>query len=52
MVDSIMSNVWPPVMDASTAKRRPEMSVEEWLNLPEDDEGELVSGRLEDEGSA
>jgi Uma2 family endonuclease len=36
-------------MDPSTAHEGPEMSVEEWLNLPEDDEGELVSGRLEDE---
>ena len=36
-------------MDPSTANEGPEMSVEEWLNLPEDDEGELVSGRLEDE---
>jgi len=45
-----MANVWPPVLEPAGTVFGRSMSVEEWLNLPEDHEGELVKGILmEDE---
>jgi Uma2 family endonuclease len=39
-----MANAWPPLLEEkSDATERP-MSVEEWLELEEDEEGELVNG--------
>ena len=43
-----MANAWPPVLDSSDAAGRV-LSVEDWLALPEDDEGEIVAGRLVEE---
>ncbi len=42
-----MANAWPPVLEPSATGRS--LSVQEWLDLPEDSEGELVSGHLTEE---
>jgi Uma2 family endonuclease len=44
-----MANVWPPVIEPTTSGFGRMLSVEEWLNLPEDEEGEFVEGRLVEE---
>ena len=43
-----MANAWPPVLDPSEAAGRV-LTVEDWLAFSEDDEGELVAGRLVEE---
>jgi Uma2 family endonuclease len=43
-----MENMWPPVLEPAAFARRP-LSVQEWIALDEDDEGELVSGWLVEE---
>jgi Uma2 family endonuclease len=37
----------PPILDKPSAA--PELSLDDWFDLPEDDPGELVDGRLEEE---
>ncbi len=44
-----MSNVWPPLHEPAETEFGRSMSVEEWVDLPEDEEGELVDGRLVEE---
>ena len=44
-----MSNVWPPVLDPVAVAAGRALSVEDWLSLPEDEDGELVEGRLVEE---
>jgi Uma2 family endonuclease len=44
-----MSNLWPPILESSSAGFGRSLSIEEWLNLPEDEDGELVEGRLAEE---
>jgi len=44
-----MENVWPPVLEPSTATPSRMLSLQEWLALPEDLPGELVRGRLTEE---
>jgi hypothetical protein len=44
-----MASTWPPLLEQeSTAKVRP-MSVQEWLELDEDESGELVDGHWVEE---
>ncbi|MBI4473370.1 MAG: Uma2 family endonuclease [Acidobacteria bacterium] len=43
-----MANAWPPVLEPSQGTGRG-LSLQEWLDLPEDSEGELVSGHLTEE---
>src|SRR5262245_17994832 len=43
-----MAHSWPPLLDPNGAGRRP-ITLEEWLELPEDDGGEVVHGVLEEE---
>jgi len=40
---------WPPLAPVEDLQAGREMSVQEWLDLPEDTEGELVDGRLVEE---
>lgn len=40
---------WPPLAPIQDLQAGREMSVQEWLDLPEDTEGELVDGRLAEE---
>ena len=44
-----MTTIWPPLAEPDTALASSAMSVDEWLALPEDEEGELVGGRLVEE---
>jgi Uma2 family endonuclease len=44
-----MTNVWPPVLEPNAAVAGRKLSSEDWFNLPEDDAGELVAGRLAEE---
>src|SRR5437867_11305130 len=44
-----MANTWPPVLEPSASDAGRRLSVEEWLDLAEDFEGELVAGRLAEE---
>lgn len=41
-------STWPPLIEHDDFTRRP-MEVDEWLALPEDEEGELVEGLLVEE---
>jgi Uma2 family endonuclease len=40
---------WPPLAPIEDLQAGREMSVKEWLDLPEDSDGELVGGRLVEE---
>lgn len=40
---------WPPLASPGNAVPGPRVRAEEWLELPEDESGELVAGRMEDE---
>lgn len=44
-----MSKLWPPLAPADDLRPGREMTLENWLNLPEDSDGELVGGRLVEE---
>ena len=44
-----MASAWPPIHEPASATAGRALSVEEWLSLDEDEEGELVDGRLEEE---
>jgi Uma2 family endonuclease len=44
-----MTQAWPPLLDRTTDAPRREVSLEEWLSLPEDEPGELVEGILVEE---
>jgi Uma2 family endonuclease len=44
-----MPNAWPPLLDSLPATPGRSLSAEEWVDLPEDEAGELVDGRLTEE---
>ena len=44
-----MANTWPPILEPLQAGHGRVLSVEDWLSLPEDEEGEFVAGRLVEE---
>lgn len=44
-----MANTWPPVLEADSAHAGRALSLEEWLTLDEDYDGEFVDGRLVEE---
>jgi len=44
-----MANLWPPLLEPGETRFGRPLSAEEWLDLPEDQEGELVEGRLMEE---
>ncbi|HEY2381568.1 MAG TPA: Uma2 family endonuclease [Terriglobia bacterium] len=44
-----MTNAWPPILDSSLVTVGRPLSMQEWLEMPEDEEGELVAGRLTEE---
>ncbi|HEX6277581.1 MAG TPA: Uma2 family endonuclease [Polyangiaceae bacterium] len=44
-----MANSWPRIHESDTVQAGRSLTVEEWLLLDEDDEGELVDGRLVEE---
>ena len=43
-----MASVWPPLLEPTAGSGR-SLSIEDWLNLPEDEEGELLDGHLVEE---
>jgi Uma2 family endonuclease len=44
-----MASAWPPIHEIGSAPAGRALSVEEWLAFDDDEEGELVEGRLEEE---
>jgi Uma2 family endonuclease len=44
-----VANAWPPVLESDNADAGRALTVEEWLALDEDDEGEFADGRLVEE---
>ncbi len=44
-----MATSWPPLLEPRGSRPGRCLQVEEWLGLPEDEAGELVAGRLEEE---
>lgn len=44
-----MANAWPPILEPANANAGRALSVEEWLSLDKDGDGELVNGRLAEE---
>ena len=44
-----MTTSWPPLAELGDAASGPRLDADEWLQLPEDECGELVAGRMEDE---
>jgi Uma2 family endonuclease len=42
-------NIWSPALRSTPKEGSRELTVDEWVALPEDDEGELVQGRLVEE---
>lgn len=44
-----MASSWPPLAPVGSTPLGPHLGVDEWLQLPEDENGELVAGRMEDE---
>ena len=44
-----MANAWPPTFESDNAQIGRALSVEEWLGLAEDEDGEFVDGRLVEE---
>jgi Uma2 family endonuclease len=44
-----VANAWPPTLESDNAHVGRALSLEEWLALDEDEEGEFVDGRLTEE---
>lgn len=44
-----MANAWPPIREPDREIAGRVLSVEQWLSLAEDEDGELVNGRFEEE---
>jgi Uma2 family endonuclease len=44
-----MANSWPPLAKPEQHGARRTLTIEEWVDLPEDEEGELVDGELVEE---
>lgn len=44
-----MANAWPPILESDNTQVGRALSLEEWLELDEDEEGEFVDGRLVEE---
>lgn len=44
-----MANAWPPVFESSDAQSGRALSLDQWIALSEDEPGEFVDGRLEEE---
>jgi Uma2 family endonuclease len=48
-LDDEVANAWPPILESDNAQVGRALSLEEWLSLDEDEEGELIDGRLVEE---
>jgi Uma2 family endonuclease len=48
-LDDEVANAWPPILESDNAQVGRALSLEEWLSLDEDEDGELIDGRLVEE---
>src|SRR5213075_665816 len=46
---SEVANAWPPIFESRDAQSGRTLSLEQWLALSEDERGEFVDGRVEEE---